>query len=111
MSTWSIVMTKDRITARFATASIDGQPLGDYIAPSLQSMAERQNYSLYHYQEAHRLLKEFQDKHLKAAPLMVVSHGQDAAKRSEFEMLMIQLGAQLLGPELDAARPVYFPEI
>ena len=96
MSTWSIVMTKDRITARFATASIDGQPLGDYIAPSLQSMAERQNYSLYHYQEAHRLLKEFQDKHLKAAPLMVVSHGQDAAKRSEFEMLMIQLGAQLL---------------
>jgi hypothetical protein len=96
MSTWSIDMTKDRIAAHFATASIEGQSLRDYIAPSLRSMAERQNYSLYHFQEAHRLLKEFQERHLKATPLMVVSHGKDPAKRDEFEVLMIQLGAHLV---------------
>jgi hypothetical protein len=96
MSTWSIGMTKERIAARFATDSIEGQSLRDYVAPSLQSMAERQTYSMYHYQEAHRLLKEFQDKHLNATPLMVVSHGNDPGKRSDFEVLMIQLAAHLV---------------
>jgi hypothetical protein len=96
MSRWSIGETRERIVARFPKAQLEGEDLCDFVAPSLQAMAERQNYALYHYQEVRRLLKEFQDKHLIGVPLMVVSHGADETKRGDYEVFMIRIGAHLV---------------
>jgi hypothetical protein len=90
MSTWSIADTRNLVNARF------GAQHRDLVAPSLYAMAQRQNYARYHFHEVRRLLVEFQDKHLKSVPLLIVSHGADDERRADFQDFMAFIGAHAL---------------
>jgi len=90
MSTWSIEETHNHIKRLFGRTQLE------LARPSLRSVVDRQDYARYHYHEAKHLLDTFTVKHLAESKLIKVAFSEDDDIRSEFDLFMIKVGANVL---------------
>jgi hypothetical protein len=87
MATWSLKDTYALVRKAFGTEQ-------ERLAKaSTQSVVDRQNFARYHFSEARRLQKSFEQKYL-GQNLLIDPHGQNTERsRVAFEVFMVKAGA------------------
>lgn len=90
MTTWDIAATNANVMLLF------GSEQRSLAGDSVQSAVERAEYARYHYHEANELFAKFAQQHLTELPLIAVVFSQNDGVRSDFQMLMTMVGANVV---------------
>ncbi|MGZ8262019.1 MAG: hypothetical protein ACXWTU_03545 [Methylotenera sp.] len=73
-----------------------GRPQLELAKPCLRSVVDRRDYAHYHFHEANDLFKSFAQGQLADSSLLEVVYGPDDETRSNFELLIMKVGAHVL---------------
>lgn len=90
MTTWHMEGTR-RLIER-----IYGRPQLELAKPCLRSVIDRRDYAHYHFHEANDLFQSFAQEKLTDSSLLEVVYGPDDVTRSDFELLIMKVGAHVL---------------
>lgn len=76
--------------------SIYGRPQLELANPCLRSVIDRRDYAHYHFHEANDLFQSFAQEKLSDSSLLEVVYGPNDDTRSDFELLIMKVGAHVL---------------
>ena len=90
MQNWEFSKSYSLIEAAFGTQQFKSAK------ECIRSLADRQNYAIYHFRETLRLTKAFERRHLKEGFLLEIYAEKSAWKQRKFNSYMIKASAHAL---------------